>query len=202
MITKQSVRDLHTSGYPVLAFYVDHMIAMKISKFTFKSLEGMWWALISLVVKLSNDCRSYAIKTNHHNTLCGAIHLHNLNDLGSTRATWTTYTIHVPHFFYIHAQLLEIILVGGLAENACFQYQSFRLWYMMIYPFSSNETVDWDKLYVFCGTHLPFTSIIPGNYVILEAVMKIQNTYASINMRYTVVDLMVSKLIKLVYFLI
>ena len=102
------------------------------------------------------------------------------------------YRIHVPHMFYIQLQFLEIVLVGGLTQTECLHYQNFKVWFSTHFPFS-QKSHNRDIAFVFCGTHTPFTAIVPGNVATLIGFQNIQNRHASCKVKYTAADVLVSE---------
>ena len=191
-----SIVNLHVLGYPIISFYIDDIVAKMISKTQFTSIEGNIFSLYSLIVKLPIACVHYQDLSKANNSLCGALHIHNLNSLGSSYTVgYHSYTIHMPHFFYIRVQFLEIVLFGGLTELACSRYQSFKLWYSTKYPFTTDIYASLNLLHLFCGTHAPFSTIVPSNHIIFEAILRILNTYSSCKIKYTATDIKVGSLL-------
>ena len=192
---RQSIVDLHALGFPIISFYLDDVLTKMISKTQFTSMEGNILSLFFLIVKLPLACVQYHDLSKANNSLCGALHLHNLNILSSSTTVRShSYIIHVPHFFYINVHFLEIVLFGGLTKSACYRYQSFKLWHVTKYPFSTDTKVNMQLLYLFCGIHTPFSTIVPSNHIILVGVLRIRNTYSSCKMKYTVTDIKVGML--------
>ena len=193
---RQSIVDLHAFGYPIISFYIDEILAKMVSKTQFTSLEGNIFSLCVLIVKLSIACVQYHDISKANNSLCGALHMHNFSIIASsTTEGYHSYLIHVPHLLYIHVQFLEIVLFGGLTKRACYRYQSFQLWHVTNYPFSTDINANMQLLYLFCGIHAPFSTIVPSNHIILDGVLRIRNTYSSCKMKYTVTDIKVSMLL-------
>ena len=193
---KQTIVDLHALGYPVMSFYVDDILAKMIYTTRFTSIEGNIFSLLFLIAKLSIACDHYHGMSETNNSLCGAVHMHNLNILGSsTTEGYHYYKIHVPHFFYIRVQFLEIVLFGGLTQHACHYYQSFKLWHVTQYPFSTETKANLQLLHLFCGIHTPFSTIVPSNHVILDGELRIRNTYSSCKIKYTITDIKVGMLL-------
>ena len=191
---RQSIVDLHALGYPIISFYIDDVLAKMVSKTQFTSMEGNIFSLFFLITKLPIACVRYHDLNKTHNSLCGAVHMHNLNILrSSTTVRSQSYIIHVPHFIYIRVQFLEIVLFGGLTIPACRRYQSFRLWHVTKYPFSTESTMH--LLHLFCGIHAPFSTIVPSNMIILEGVLRMRNTYSSLKIKYTAADIKVGMLL-------
>ena len=151
---KQTIVDLHALGYPVMSFYIDDVLAKMISKTRFTSIKGNIFSLLFLIAKLPIACGQYHDMNETNNSLCGGLHMHNLNILGlSTTEGYHYYKIYVPHFFYIRVQFLEIVLFGGLTKHACYYYQSFKLWHVTQYPFSTDTKDNLQLLHLFCGIH-------------------------------------------------
>ena len=193
---RQSIVDLHALGYPIISLYLDDVLAKIISKTQFTSMEGNIFSLFFLIAKLPISCVQYHDLSKANNSLCGALHMHNLNILSaSTIVRSHSYIIHVPHFFYIRVQFLEIVLFGGLTQPACHRYQSVRLWHVTKYPFSTDTKANVNLLHLFCGIHTPFSTIVPGNHIILEGVLRMRNTYSSLKIKYTVADIKVGMLL-------
>ena len=124
-------------------------------------------------------------------SLCGNVHLHNFDRMHSTKSLLYVYNIKVPHMFYIQLQFLEIVLVGGLRQRECALYQNVKVLYYTIFPFSSSQH-NRVLAFFFCGSHPPFTTILPGNAVYLEGIFNINNSFASCELKYSAVDQLVS----------
>ena len=193
---RQSIVDLHALGYPIISFYLDDVLTKIIPKTQFTSMEGNIFALFVLIINLPISCVQYHDLSKANNSLCGALHMHNLNILSSSTTVRShSYIIHVPHFFYISVHFFEIVLFGGLTKRACYRYQSFQLWHVTKYPFSTDTKANMHLLHLFCGIHTPFSTIVPSNHIILVGVLRIRNTYSSCKMKYTATDIKVGMLL-------
>ena len=194
---RQSLVDLHSLGYPVISFYIDHPLSSKISNHRHTSLVDTMQILAYITSQLTRSCLQYSNITSEERSgksVCGSVHMHNLPNMYSMQSVDHRYTIiiMVPHMFYIQVQFLEIILVGGFTRAECVGFQSFTIWRNTIFPFTpfSYKRNTWE--HIFCGTHHPFTTIFPGNLVMIDGNLQINNEYASIKLRYSVIDILVS----------
>ena len=194
---RKSIVDLHSLGYPVISFYIDHPLSSKISNQEHTSLVDTMHSLAFISSRLKQSCLQYKNITSAQpsgKSVCGSVHMHNLPNMYSMQSVEHAYTIiiMVPHMFYIQVQFLEIILIGGFMPDECVGFQSFTIWRNTILPFTpySYKKLIWE--HVFCGTHHPFTTIFPGNLVMIAGNLQIDNNYASIKLRYSVIDILVS----------
>ena len=191
---KQYIVDLHSLGYPIISFYVDYPLSSKISNHPHTSLLNTMYKLAHISSKLEHSCLQYT--TPHRKTrksVCGIAHIHNPYGMPSMPSVHRyKILIMVPHIFYVQLQFLEIALVGGLTPTECNEFQAFRVWHGTMFPFSPTPYKASILDHLFCGTHHPFTTIVPGNIVIIEGNLMINNTYASIKLRYSVIDILVS----------
>ena len=188
---RQSIVDLHSLGYPVLSFYVDNHLSHRISSHNHMSLVDTVYKLLYISKNFAQSCLIYG--TNIENTyLCGIVHLHKLYNKHMVQAIRHVYVIHVPHMFYIQLQFLEIVLVGGLTQTECMLYQNFKVKFGTHFPFS-RKVHNRDIAFVLCGTHPPFTTIVPGNVAVLMGFYNIQNRHASCKVKYSAADVLVSE---------
>ena len=185
---RQVIVDLHLLSYPLVSFYIDHPLSTKIYNHQYTSLLDTMYTL----VYISNRFKYIPLISG-----CGSVHMHNLHDMHSMqghRQHRYIISIRVPHMFYIHIQFLEIILVGGFMPTECLGFQSFAIRRNTIFPFTPltywSENIIWE--HIFCGTHHPFTTIYPGNLVKIKGRLQIDSTYASIKLRYSMIDMLVS----------
>ena len=189
---KQFVIDLHLLKYPIISFYVDHHLAHNIANHQHISLANTVHTMMVIASEFTHTCLRYTTQRNPVKTsLCGMMHLYNLQSLDSTSSLSYIHRIQVPHLFYVQLQFLEIILVGGWRLDECVHYQGFKVFHYTMFPFSSSPH-NMTLAFLFCGSHPPFTALVPANGVQLEASFNIKNTYASCKVRYTALDKLVS----------
>ena len=191
---RQSIVDLHSLGYPIISFYIDYSLSSKISNYPHTSLLNTMYKLVYISSQLEHSCLQYSTsRKKTRKSLCGIVHIHNPYGMPSMPSVHRyKILIMVPHIFYVQLQFLEIALVGGLTPKECNEFQAFRVWHGTIFPFSPKPYKASNLDHLFCGTHHPFTTIVPGNIVIIEGDLMINNTYASIKLRYSVIDILVS----------
>ena len=188
---KQTVLDLHSLGYPVLSFYVDHHLSHKINSQEHISLVDTISRLLYISKNFAHSCLQNG--TNTENTyLCGVAHLHNTYNKPYVQPPQPLqiYRIKVPLMFYIQLQFIEIVLEGVIRSTECYLYQYFKVWSATYFPFSPdahNAVLS----FVFCGTHTPFATILPGNVAVLKGIYYINNTYASCKIQYSATDILV-----------
>ena len=190
--------DLHSLGYPMISFYVDNALSNKISNHQHTSLVDTMHKLAYISNRLKHSCLQYTpvheLPRRPRISACGSVHMHNLHDMHSMQGRsqyFYTISIMVPHMFYIQIQFLEIILVGGFLPDECYGFQSFTMWRNTIFPFGSLYARNiWEHR--FCGTHHPFKTIFPSNLVVIKGHLRIDNSYASIDLRYSMIEMMVS----------
>ena len=129
---------LHSLGYPVISFYIDHPLSTKVSNHPHTSLMGTMHSLTFISRRLKQSCLQN--RSSNNASICGSAHMHNLRNLHSMQSVEHRYTliIKVPHMFYVNAQFLEIILVGGFMPNECLGFQSFTVWRNTIFPFTTT----------------------------------------------------------------
>ena len=194
---KQSIVDLHSLGYPIIRFYVDHHLVHNISNHQHISLAHTVHTMRMIGSKMAQTCLLHGTQQKAmKKSLCGMVHLHNLHNLKSTESVQYKHRIQVPHMFYIQVQFLEIILVGGSKISDCILNQFLQVEHVTIFPFSPKvQTLT--TTFVFCGSHPPFTTIVPANALYLTAYFNIENTYASCKLRYSAIDKLVSIIIHL-----
>ena len=185
---KQSIIDLHTLRYPIISFYVDHHIAHNIFHHQHISLENTIHTMMIIASELAHTClRDVTQQNPMKKSLCGMVHLHNVQSKESTSSLPYTHRIQVPHMFYIELQFLEIILVGGWRLSECVYYQVLKVYQYTSLPFLLNPQ-NMTLAFIFCGSHPPFTAIVPANVVHLEGYFNIKNRYASCKVRYSTID--------------
>ena len=183
---KQSVIDLHSLGYPILSFYIDDHLSLILSNHQHNTLVSTIYKLLYTTGRFAHSCST--IKRTR--SLCGYVHLHNLQSIHSAKFTKHYYTMLVPHMFYIHLQFLEIILLGGLRPYECEHYQYLKLTSYFTVPFSL-EALNMTAGLLFCGTRPPFATIVANNAAYLVGLFNV-NSYASFKMKYSAMDLQVS----------
>ena len=189
---KQSIIDLHSVSYPIISFYVDHHLAHNISQHQHISLADTIHTMMIIASEFEHTCSRDVTQPNPmKKSLCGMVHLYNVQDIESTSSLPYTHTIQVPHMFYIRLQFLEIILVGGWRLSECVSYQLLKVYHYTAFPFLLNPP-NMTLAFVFCGSHPPFTATVSANGVHLEAYLKIQNRYSSCKLRYSAIDNRVS----------
>ena len=187
---RQFLVDLHVLGYPIISFYVDHHLAHNIASHHHVTLANTVQTMMVISSEFAHTC--YVADQNPIKTsLCGVIHTHNLPSMHSKLSIPFIHQIRIPHMFYLQLEFLEIILVGGWKLSECNSYQVIKVWHFMIFPFLSNPEKE-ILAFIFCGSHPPFTAVVPGNGVHLEAYFNIQNTVASCKLRYSAIDKLVS----------
>ena len=186
-----SITKLHSLGYPIISFYTDHIIFIHVrNEHRFMSVLHTLRTSLHHYQGLTKSCSQKHLQKHGKQQLCGIVHIYNKHDsefLASMKSS-----IRVPHMFYIQIDFLEVLLVGGVTEFACKVFQSFKIWCHTVYPFtrmfSKGEIPD----LTFCGSHPPFTTIMPGNVVTIETNSLVVNRYASLKLKYTAVDMLVS----------
>ena len=188
-ILRQSVIDLHSLGYPILSFYIDHHLSSRLSDQQHNTFVNTIYKLMYTTGRLAHSCLLDTAQ-GRRVSLCGSVHLHNLQSIHSEKFTKIYYTMQVPHMFYIHLQFLEIILLGGLRQYECERYQYLKLKYFLTVPFSLKG-FDATRGFIICGIHQPFTTIAPCNAAFLQGVFNV-NQYASFKLRYSAMDIQVS----------
>ena len=187
---RQFIVDLYLLGYPIISFYVDHHLAHNIAYQHHITLANTVQTMMVISSEFAHTC--YVADQNTVKiSLCGMIHAHNLPSMHSKLSMPHVHEIRIPHMFYIQLQFLEIILVGGWRLSECNSYQVIKVWHFMIFPFFSNPEKE-ILTFMFCGSHPPFTAVVPANGVHLEAFFNIQNTHASCKLRYSAIDKLVS----------
>ena len=187
---RQFIVDLHLLGYPIISFYVDHHLVHNIAYQHHITLANTLQTMMVISSEFAHTC--YVADQNPVKiSLCGMIHAYNLPSMHSKLPMPYVHEIRIPHMFYVQLQFLEIILVGGWRLSECNSYQVIKVWHFMIFPFSSIPQKK-NLAFIFCGSHPPFTAVVPANCIHLEAFFNIQNTVASCKLRYSAIDKLVS----------
>ena len=186
-----SITALHSIGYPIISFYIDHIIYTHIRRHRYEtSVLETFTTYLSTSRVLADSCLQKHVQ-HRKQELCGVIHVHNKYDEDIRSYDW--YDIHIPHFFYTQLHILEVILVGWIGPYACLHFQSFEFFYDTLYPFYPNVVFEPGEVFLrFCGSRPPFVTILPGNRVQIRNNIKITNYYASLKLKYTAVDMLVS----------
>ena len=185
---RQSISDLHNLGYPILNFYLDHHLSSSLSNHQHNTLVNTIHKLQNNTGRFVHSCTLDATKRRNV-SLCGYVHLHNLQNINTLKFTKHVYTMQVPHMFYIHLHMLEVILLGGLSPLECKVYQYLTMWYWLTVPFSLNR-LNIAEGFLICGTRQPFSTVVPGNTAIVQSRVNV-NAYASFKLRYSAMDLQV-----------
>ena len=190
---------LHSAGYPIISFYIDHMLFTNIAIHTHRSVSLLdsLRHILNISRIFVQSCLYNRVRPDHvyvKNMPCGNGYIH--NNKVDEYSIMSRVTISVPHLFYIHVQFLEVITVGGLSEDECLNFQSFKVWYETAYPFSLfvSRGNDSKPFFRFCGSHEPFNTVIPGNIVWIQSNWKLQNKETSLKLAYSAVDVLVSEL--------
>ena len=186
---RQSVIALHSLGYPVMSFYIDHHLSSRLSDQQHNTLVSTIYKLMYTTGRFAHSCLLDTAQ-GRRVSLCGSVHLHNLQSIQTEKFTKIDYRMRVPHMFYIQLQFLEIIFLGGLREHECERYQHLKIKYYYIFPFSSkifNVVLG----FLICGTHQLFATVVPYNAAFLQGVFNV-NKYASFKLRYSALDIQVS----------
>ena len=188
---RQSISDLHNLGYPILSFYVDHHLSSRLSNHQHNTLVNTIHKLQYTTGRFAHSCSLDHAPEGRKVSLCGYVHLHNLQNINTARFTKHVYTMQVPHMFYIHLQMLEVILLGGLSPVECQVYQYLTMWHWLTVPFSLirfNEA----RGFLICGTRQPFSTVVPGNTAYVHSRVNVK-AYASFKLKYSAMDLQVSR---------
>ena len=193
---------LHSVGYPIISFYIDHILFTNIDVHTHRyvSLPDSLRHTLNISQVFVQSCSYDPLSMDHayvKNMPCGTGYTY--NKIGDEYSVKTRVAISVPHLFYIQLKFLEVIAVGGLSEDECLNFQSFKLWYTTSYPFipyvprgRGNSS---KPFFRFCGSHEPFITVIPGNFVWIQSNWKLVNKETSLKLVYSAVDMLVSKVI-------
>ena len=182
---------LHSLGYPIIRFYIEHLIFIHVrNEHRYMSVLHTLRTYLHHYQGRTKLCSQKHLQDLNKPKLCGIVHIQNIQDPVSRISIFIKKRIRVPHMFYIHIQFLEILLVGGVTENACKDYQSFKIWCITVYPFAAP--IPEQPLFTFCGSHPPFTTIIPGNFALVETRSVVVNRLASIKFKYSAADMLVS----------
>ena len=186
---RQSISDLHNLGYSILSFYVDYHLSSRLSNHQHNTLVNTIHKLQYTTGRFTHSC---SLDTAHKQnvSLCGSVHLHNLQNINTLKFTKHVYTMQVPHMFYIHLHMLEVILLGGLSPLECKVYQYLTMCYWLTLPFSLNQ-FSMATRFLICGTRQPFSTVVPGNTASVHSRVNV-NAYASFKLRYSAMDLQVS----------
>ena len=186
---KQSVIDLHSLGYPILSFYLDHHLSSRLSDQQHSTLVNTIYKLMYTTGRLAHSC-SQDTTHGRRKSLCGPVHLHNLQSIHSEKFTVHHYIMQVPHMFYIQIQFFEVILLGGLRPYECERYQFIKVTYFFVLPFSFKQGHFLPGILI-CGTRPPFAVVVPRNGAQIESRLNV-NEYASFKLRYSAMDIQVS----------
>ena len=189
-----SITKLHSLRYSIISFYIDHLIFIQFkNKHRYMSVLHTLIADLHHFQSLTKSCLQKHLQERRQQQICGIVHIHNQAD--SQTLVSMTKIIRVSHMFYIRIQFLEILLVGGVTEHACKAYHSFKIWCHTVYPFArSNNFISLCQKLTFCGSHPPFTTIMPGNSVTMETNSVIINRYSSLKLKFTAVDMLVREI--------
>ena len=186
-----SIIKLHSLGYPIISFYIDHLIYIHVrNEPRYKSVLHTLRRHLHHYQGRTKLCSQKLLQERSIPELCGIVHIRNIHDPVTVQYVHQKRNIRVPHMFYIHIQFLEVLLVGGVSEHACNSYQSIIIWCRTVYPFTTMFSEQ--QRLTFCGSHPPFTTIMPGNLVTIEAISAVTNRLASIKVKFTAVDMLVS----------
>ena len=188
-ILRQSVIALHSLGYPILSFYIDHHLSSRLFNQQHITLVNTIYKLMYTTARLAHSC-SLDTAQGRRVSLCGSVHLHNLQSVQTEKFTKIDYRLQVPHMFYIDLEFLEIILWGGFKQYECELYQYLKISYYFTVPFSLKE-FNVVQGFLLCGTHQPFAIIVPCNTAFARGVFSV-NEYASFKLRYSAMDIQVS----------
>ena len=186
---RQSVIDLHSLGYPILSFYIDHHLSSRLCDQQHNTLVNTIYKLMYTTANFAHSC-SLDTAQGRRVSLCGSVHLHNLQNIQTEKFTKIDYRIQVPHMFYIDLQFIEIILLGGFKQYECEFYQYLKIRYFFAFPFSLKD-FNGVMGFLICGTHQPFAMIVPCNTAFLRGVFSV-NEYASFKWKYSAMDIQVS----------
>ena len=191
---------LHSVGYPIISFYIDHILFTNIDFHTHRyvSLLDSLRHTLNISRIFVQSCLYNRLRPERDyvkNMPCGTGYIYNIK--GDEYSVVTQVTIAVPHLFYIQIKFLEVIAVGGLSEDECLNFQSFKIWYATDYPFGPfvSRGNDSNPFFKFCGSHEPFTTVIPGNIVWIESTWKLQNKDTSLKLGFSAVDMLVSQVL-------
>ena len=185
----QSVIGLQSLGYPIISFYVDHHLSLRLFNQQHNTLVNTFYKLMYTTGRLSHSC-SQDTAHGRRKSLCGSVHLHNQQSIQSEKFTMHVYIMQVPHMFYIQIQCLEVILLGGLRHYECERYQFIKVKYFFVLPFSFKQSHFLPGILV-CGTRPPFAIVVPRNGAQVESKFNV-NKYASFKLRYSAMDIQVS----------
>ena len=189
---------LHSVGYPIISFYIDHILFTNIDVHTHRyvSLLDSLRHTLNISRIFVQSCLYNRLSHDHvyvKNMPCGTGYIH--KNKGEEYSVVTQVTIAVPHLFYVQIKFLEVIAVGGLSEDECLNFQSFKVWYATAYPFSLfvSRGNDSNPFFRFCGSHEPFNTVIPGNIVWIGSTWKLMNKDTSLKLAFSAVDMLVSQ---------
>ena len=189
---------LQSVGYPIISFYIDHILFTNIDIYTHRyvSLLDSLRHNLNISRIFLQSCLYNRVRPDYvhvKNMPCGTGYIY--NKIGEEYSIFARVAISVPHLFYTQIRFLEVIVVGGLSEDECLNFQSFKIFYATAYPFGlivlrGNYS---NPFFRFCGSHDPFTTVIPGNIVRIEGNWKLQNKKTSLKLAYSAVDMLVSQ---------
>ena len=100
---KQSVIALHSLSYPILSMYIDHHLSSRLSDQHHNTLVNTIYKLMYTTGRFAHSC-SLDTAQGRRVSLCGSVHLHNLQNIQTEKFTKIDYRMRVPHMFYIHLQ--------------------------------------------------------------------------------------------------
>ena len=186
---RQEVSALHSLRYPIVSFYVDHHLSSRLSDQQHNTLVNTIYKLMYTTERFAHSC-SQDTAHGRRMSLCGSVHLHNLQSIQSEKFTMQIYRMQVPHMFYIQLQFLEIILLGGLRPYECVRYQFLKLIYIFKVTLSLKESSVTPGI-VICGTRKPFATVVPSNAALVKSVLSV-HVYSSFKLRYSAMDIQVS----------
>ena len=186
---RREVSALHSLGYPILSFYVDHHLSSRLSGQQHNTLVNTIHKLMYTTRRFAHSC-SQDTAHGRSVSLCGSVHLHNLQSIHSGKFTMHIYGMQVPHMFYIQLQFLEIILLGGLRPYECERYQFLKVIYFFKVTLHLRESSVTPGV-VICGTRKPFATVVPSNAALVKSVLNV-HVYASFKLRYSAMDIQVS----------
>ena len=189
---------LQSVGYPIISFYIDHILFTNIDVHTHRyvSLLDSLRHTLNISRIFLQSCLYNRLSPDYvhvKNMPCGTGYIY--NKIGKEYSVTTRVAISVPHLFYTQLQFLEVIAIGGLSEDECLNFQSFKVWYATAYPFGLIvlQGNDSKPFFRFCGSHEPFTTVILGNIVWIQSNWKLQNKKTYLKLAYSAVDMLVSQ---------
>ena len=192
---------LHSVGYPIISFYIEHILFSNIDFYTHRyvSLLDSLRHTLNISQNFVPSClynRLTPDQVRVKNMPCGTGYIYKKNE--DKYSVMTRVAISVPHLFYTQIHFLEVIVVGGLSEDECLNFQSFKVWYSTGYPFVSfvppGRGNYYKPFFKFCGSHEPFITVIPGNIVWIGSNWNLANRETSLKLAYSAVDVLISEL--------